>query len=147
MSNELSFQDLRRLEVINGSDGKRMGHIIDLIFTSDGGKVKGIVLPYGKKNIFAKSQDLFLPWSCVQKIGEDIILVEIEDLCSGAPVCKPAPQKPDRLPPSRNCDDPPKERNRDGGGDCGGNGNCDGICEKCMLFDCSRRWENFAATS
>ncbi len=136
------------MEVINGSDGKRMGHIIDLIFSADSGKVKGIVLPYGKKNIFAKSQDLFLPWSCVQKIGEDIILVEIEDLSTGAPVCKPkAPQKPDCLPPSHNCGEMQKDRSGNGGGDSGGNGNCDGICEKCMLFDCSRRWENFAATS
>ena len=145
MSNELSFQDLRRLEVINVGDGKRMGHIIDLIFTSDGGKVKGVILPFGKKNFFAKSQDLFIPWTCVQKIGEDIILVEIEDLCSGAPLCKPKPPKPDRIPPPHDRGETEAERPRCGDRD--DNGKCDGICEKCMLFDCSRRWESFAAST
>ena len=127
------------MEVINGSDGKRLGHIIDLIFDTVGGIVRGIVLPLGKKNFFSKSQDLFVPWSCVQKIGEDVILVEIDDINSGAPVCRPKqPPKPDKKP-------------HDTDGDCAIGGQdvnkCDGICEKCMLFDCSRRWETFAAST
>ena len=137
------------MEVINGSDGKRLGHIIDLIFVTDGGRVKGIVLPYGKKNFFAKSQDLFVPWSCVQKIGEDVILVEIDDLCSGTPVCKPKrPPRLEKLPP---LDTGENDRNHDridrAHGDQDGGNKCDGICEKCMLFDCSRRWESFAAST
>ena len=120
----MTFCELRRREVINGSDGRRLGHIIDIVFSQESGKIRGIILPYGRRGLFGKSQDLFVPWKCVQKIGEDVILVEINDLPNGAPTCVP-PQKPDRLPP------PHKEHD----------GECDGKCEKCMLFDCSRRWE------
>ncbi len=124
MENDLTYTELRRREVINGSDGRRMGHIVDLVFSATDGKVRGIILPYGKKGFFCKTQDLFIPWQCVQKIGEDVIIVEIADSPAGLP---PSPQcKPDCLPP------PKKKKDRD----------CDGKCEKCMLFDCSGRWEN-----
>lgn len=129
MDTELSYCELRRREVINGSDGKRMGHIIDMIFSVESGKIKGIILPYGKRGVFQKSQDLFVPWQCVQKIGEDVILVEICDLGSGMPTCAPS-TKPERLP------EPPKKGKK--GADC------DGKCEKCMLFDCAGRWETSA---
>lgn len=122
----MTYCELKRREVINGSDGRRMGHIIDLVFTVEGGKIKGIILPYGKRGMFGKTQDLFVPWQCVQKIGEDVILVEIHDMPGCAPTCTPA-RKSDCLPP-------PKKK---GGGP---NKDCDGQCEKCMLFDCSERW-------
>ncbi len=126
METELSYCDLRRKEVINGCDGRRLGHIIDIVFTAETGKIRGIILPYSKKGFFQKSQDLFVPWACVQKIGEDVILVDIIDLSSGTPTCAPAP-KPEQLPP-------PKKPS-------GGKNDCDGKCEKCMLFDCEKRWE------
>ncbi len=131
MEAEITFCDIRRREVINGSDGRRLGHVTDIVFGIESGKVSGVILPYGKRGMFGKSQDLFVPWSCVQKIGEDVILVEIIDLTTGAPKCVPASSskclpEPPSPPPA------PKKRNeRD----------CDGKCEKCMLFDCSHRWE------
>ena len=130
MDNEMSYCELRRREVINGSDGRRMGHIIGIVFSTGSGKVKGIILPYGKRGVFGKSQDLFVPWQCVQKIGEDVILVEINDLSSGSPKCVPA-GKPELLPSSP---PPPPPRGAP-------KSDCDGKCEKCMLFDCSRRWD------
>ncbi len=129
----MSYCELKRREVINGSDGRRMGHIVDLVFSVCDGQIKGIILPYGKRGVFGKSQDLFVPWQCVQKIGEDVILVEIRDLPSGSPTCVPSPRgdrTPDRPPPP-----PPPPRGK------GGNKSCDGKCEKCMLFDCTHRWE------
>lgn len=132
MENEMTYCELKRREVINGSDGKRMGHIIDLVFSVESGKIKGIILPYGKRGVFGKSQDLFVPWNCIQKIGEDVIIVEICDL-PGGPVCRPdRPERPDRPPDNGHLPPPPpKHKDR----------NCDGKCEKCMLFDCSRRWD------
>lgn len=129
----MSYCELRRKEVINGSDGRRMGHIVDIIFSAESGKIKGIILPYGKRGVFGKNQDLFVPWQCVQKIGEDVILVEIRDLPGCAPTCVPAP-KSDCLPP------PKKKPVGPGVGPGGGGKGCDGQCEKCMLFDCAERW-------
>lgn len=123
MDTDITYSELRRREVINGSDGRRLGHIVDFVFSVTDGKVRGIILPYGKKGLFCKSQDLFIPWQCVQKIGEDVIIVEIVESSKVIP-----------MPPK--CDDdnlpaPKKKNDRD----------CDGRCEKCMLFDCSGRWE------
>ncbi len=131
----MTYCELKRREVINGSDGRRMGHIIDLVFSADSGKIKGIILPYGKRGVFSKSQDLFVPWQCVQKIGEDVILVEIRDLPSGAPTCVPSCKTETIQPPP-----PPPPQKKNGGR------SCDGKCEKCMLFDCANRW-NYAAES
>lgn len=120
----MTYCELRRREVINGSDGRRLGHIVDIVFATDGGKIKGIILPYGKRGVFGKSQDLFVPWACVQKIGEDVILVEIHDLGTGAPTCVPTAKPEYEQSKQKKC-----------------NGkNCDGQCEKCMLFDCAERW-------
>ncbi len=127
METDISYCELRRREVINGSDGRRLGHIADIVFGAESGKINGVILPYGKRGVFGKSQDLFVPWSCVQKIGEDVILVEILDLSSGAPTCVPR-DEPKSLPSP-----PPSKKRKDS--------DCDGKCEKCMLFDCSRRWE------
>lgn len=132
MENEMTYCELKRREVINGSDGRRMGHIIDMIFSVESGKIKGIILPYGRRGVFSKTQDLFVPWQCVQKIGEDVILVDIRDLPGCSPTCFPA----------QNCDkalDSPQKRKSDG---CK---SCDGKCEKCMLFDCANRWTITAA--
>lgn len=133
METELSYCELRRREVINGSDGSRLGHIIDLIFSVESGKIRGVILPYGKRGIFQKSQDLFIPWTCIQKIGEDVILVEINDLPSCSPTCAPA-KRPERLP----AEPPPHKKHKD-------KDDCDGKCEKCMLFDCARRWDTVGA--
>ncbi|MBD5132159.1 MAG: YlmC/YmxH family sporulation protein [Clostridiales bacterium] len=134
----MTYCELKRREVINGSDGRRMGHIVDLVFSPNDGKVKGIILPYGKRGVFGKSQDLFVPWQCIQKIGEDVILVEIHDLPCGTPTCTPRRERIERIdrsaPPPPSPPNPHKKPDRA----------CDGKCEKCMLFDCADRWEGAA---
>ena len=121
---DISFSELRCKEVVNASDGRRLGRIVDLVFSGETGKIKGIVTPASKRSVFSKSQELFIPWRCVEKLGEDVIIVNVnaEGLCehSEKPQCKPpCPPKPA----------PPKPA-------------CDGRCEKCMLFDCERRWKS-----
>ena len=76
---ELSFCELRAKEVVNVCDGKRLGNIIDLTFSSRTGEVTGIVVPYGKGlfSILKNNQDIFIPFSRIIKIGKDVILVEL----------------------------------------------------------------------
>ncbi len=76
---ELSFCELRAKEVVNICDGKRLGNIIDLTFSSRTGEVSGIVVPYGKGlfSILKNNQDIFIPFSRIVKIGKDVILVEL----------------------------------------------------------------------
>ena len=74
---DISYNDLRNKEIINLTDGSKMGHIVDVIFNSDSGKVIGIVAP-GEKKIFKKSGELFIPLEKVRRIGDDVILIRFD---------------------------------------------------------------------
>lgn len=76
---ETTFCELRGKEVINICDGKRLGRIIDIVFETNYGKILGFVVPcYNKSwNIFKTSEDIFIPFCNVRKIGDDVILVDI----------------------------------------------------------------------
>src|SRR5574344_983728 len=76
---ETSFCELKGKEVINVTDGKRLGRIIDLVFDTACGKILGFVVPsYNKSwNIFKSNDDIFIPYYSVCKIGDDAILVKI----------------------------------------------------------------------
>lgn len=73
-----SFAELRSKEVVNSLDGKRLGRIIDLVFSSFDGLIMGLVLPHSRKNIiFRNSEPIFIPWEFVERVGEDIIMVRL----------------------------------------------------------------------
>ena len=76
---ETSFCELKSKEVINVVDGKRLGHIIDIVFETQCGKILGLVVPGSKSgwNIFRSVDDVFIPYSNICKIGYDCILVEL----------------------------------------------------------------------
>lgn len=76
---ELSFCELRAKEVVNICDGKKMGNIIDLIFDSSCARITGLVVPGEKSflSFFKSSNDIFIPYNRIRKIGTDIILVEL----------------------------------------------------------------------
>lgn len=60
------------------SDGKKFGHIIDLSL-SLAGQVLGILLP-ADKCVFKTIGDakcIFVPWRQVCRIGDDVILVDL----------------------------------------------------------------------
>lgn len=76
---ETSFCELKAKEVINVVDGKQLGHIIDLVFDTQYGKILGLVVPGEKSgwNIFKSVEDIFIPYNNICKIGYDCILVEL----------------------------------------------------------------------
>ena len=76
---ETSFCELKGKEVINIVDGKKLGRIIDIVFDTHCGRMLGIVVPsYNKSwNIFKASDDIFIPFNCICKFGDDAILVRI----------------------------------------------------------------------
>ena len=130
---EISFSELRCKEVVNASDGRRLGKITDIIFSGETGRIKGIVTPYVKRGVFGKGQEVFIPWRCVKKLGEDVIIVEIGGVENNSASCSERREPPIEPPPPP---PPPfKAQNT-------GMPSCDGRCEKCMLFDCEQRWKN-----
>lgn len=74
-----TISDFRDKEVINICDGRRLGYVIDIEFDVISGKILSIVVPGAKNGFFCfgRSEDLFIPWCKIQKIGDDTILVDI----------------------------------------------------------------------
>lgn len=73
------FSELREKEVINVSDGACLGHVIDAEFDRCDGRLVSLVVP-GRARCFGlvrASEDFFIPYCGIKKIGEDVILVEI----------------------------------------------------------------------
>lgn len=72
--------DFRQKEVINIRDGRRLGTIIDMEFNLHEGRITAIVVPGGSKwwGFLKGDDDLIIPWERIKKIGDDVILVDIE---------------------------------------------------------------------
>jgi len=135
MISELTFCELRAKEVVNCADGKKLGKITDIVFTVNGG-LKGIVAPQSKKLFSFGCQEIFIPFCNIKKIGEDVIIVELPSQFSN----KNCIDFDDEHKKKRDCDQPcdthySKKSNENRCED-----DCDNRCEKCMLFDCKKRW-------
>lgn len=76
--------DLRCKEVINVTDGLRLGFVSDVEILLPEGKVLALVVPGPCRffGLFGRKDDFVIPWNCIRRIGSDIILVEMEpDKC------------------------------------------------------------------
>jgi len=73
--------DLRQKEVINISDGRRLGFLSDVEIDLENGRIDAIVVPGGGRlfGIIGKDSEFIIPWERVKKIGEDIILVDMDE--------------------------------------------------------------------
>ncbi|MGN1227109.1 MAG: YlmC/YmxH family sporulation protein [Christensenellales bacterium] len=76
---ETSFCELRSKCVINVLDGKNLGHISDIVLEICSGRILGLIVPVSKgfMTLFKGGEDLFIPYHNVCKIGQDVILVEL----------------------------------------------------------------------
>lgn len=81
---EYNFSDLKKKKVINVADGKDLGKITDFILTYPEGKIRSIIVP-GKKTSFFMSTELIINFACIERIGDDAILVH---LCSKKDECR-----------------------------------------------------------
>lgn len=92
---QYSFSEMSRKTVINVADGRELGHVCDIAFNNCGG-VLGFIVP-GKKSFFksiTSSDNIFIPWNRIIKIGSDVILTE---LCNAK--ASSLGIAPDRQPP------------------------------------------------
>lgn len=76
---ETTFTELRNKEVINVLTGRLLGNICDMVFDLRRNSILGVVVPGSKSifNFFKSCQEIFIPYSSICKIGEDVILVEV----------------------------------------------------------------------
>ena len=73
--------DLKQKEVINISDGKRLGFVSDVEIDLESGRVDAIVIPSGGRllGFIGRDNEFIIPWEKIKKIGEDIILVDLDE--------------------------------------------------------------------
>ena len=76
---EISYSELREREVINIADGRSLGRVCDLVMNYPDGIVFGIVVPGRKGFRWFKPccNDVFIDFEQIQKIGSDVILVDL----------------------------------------------------------------------
>jgi YlmC/YmxH family sporulation protein len=72
--------DFRTKEVINVRDGRRLGNIIDMEFDLYEGRITAIVVPGASRffGLLREEDDIVIPWTQIKKIGDDVILVDVE---------------------------------------------------------------------
>ncbi len=71
--------DFKHKEVINITDGRRLGLVQDVCADLGTGKITSIIVPGNNKfiNLFTQNNDIEIPWQNIKCIGDDLILVEI----------------------------------------------------------------------
>lgn len=123
---KLTFNELKKRDVINVVDGQCLGRVVDLTLQFPKGNLVGISVPARRKrgflSLFDKST-LYIDEQNVLKIGSDVILVNVNcgNACApsvninGKPDIKPPPCPPKQVcPPKPNCPPfcpPPKSQN------------------------------------
>jgi len=76
--------DLQKKEVINITDGKRLGFLYDIEIDLEKGVIGSIIVPGKTKlfsffGIFGKGEEYIISYDDIKKIGDDIILVEYKE--------------------------------------------------------------------
>ncbi|MPQ42468.1 YlmC/YmxH family sporulation protein [Clostridium tarantellae] len=73
-----SLNNLRSMEVINVLDGKRLGFINDVKIDCDENRIISLLIPGEKSSWFSKGDAIEVQWENVEKVGLDVILVNLE---------------------------------------------------------------------
>jgi len=72
-----SILDLKHKEVVCVRDGSLLGPVSDIEFDTETAKILSLVV-YGRPRFFGlmgRDDDLVIPWSDIEVIGEDTVLV------------------------------------------------------------------------
>lgn len=79
----MRLNSLAGKEIINLYDGARLGMVGDseLLIDIDSGRVDSIIVPANGAlmSFFYKQKDLVIPWRAVKKVGNEVIIVELEE--------------------------------------------------------------------
>ena len=77
----MRISELKRMEVINICDGKRLGFVGDVKFDKCSGEIECLIVP-GPGCIcgfLGREKEFVIPYCDVCQIGDDIILVKLQE--------------------------------------------------------------------
>ena len=85
MQQENCVRSLLHLEVVNLCDGKKLGYITDVAVDVTNGQLAAleVLLDDGKCFSLGKAEKMMLPFSRVERLGEDVVLCSLppQDPC------------------------------------------------------------------
>ena len=72
----MRLSDLQSKDIVNVQDGKKIGNIVD-IKINEQGDMEGLVVEQTKFliSMFSSRNEIEIKWNQIEKIGEDVILV------------------------------------------------------------------------
>lgn len=81
---KLLLSELGGKEIVNLNNGERLGIIADsdIIVDEKTGKIISLIIPERKfqLKLFGGNQDMEIPWDSIRKIGQDMIIIEVEEI-------------------------------------------------------------------
>ena len=85
------FTDLHCKEVICVCDGRRLGFVTDALVELPEGRIAAIVVPGPCRffGLWGRRDDFVIPWSCIKRMGPDIVLVDMKPDECRVPRSKP----------------------------------------------------------
>ena len=72
----MRLSEMQHKDIID-LNGNKIGNIIDIKINSESGKIESLILERKKfSSIFNSNDEIEIYWTQINKIGEDVILVE-----------------------------------------------------------------------
>ena len=76
----ISSKTMENMQVVNVCDGKILGYINNTEIEICTGKIIAIIVLLKSKFLcFGKNDEIFIPWDKIERVGNDIILVNLGD--------------------------------------------------------------------
>jgi len=79
----MRFSMIGGKEIVNLNDGSRLGVIAesDLLINIKTGKIMALLIPDGRNffSFFSSNSYFEIPWGAIKKIGNDMIILELEE--------------------------------------------------------------------
>ncbi|PLR84130.1 YlmC/YmxH family sporulation protein [Bacillus canaveralius] len=77
----IKISEFQIKDVVNITDGKRLGNIGDIEINLETGKIEAVIVSGAGKvlGLFGRDEDIVIAWKNMLKIGEDVILVRYKD--------------------------------------------------------------------
>lgn len=77
-----TFCKLKEKVVINICNGKQLGYVNDVEIDTQNGRILRLIMNRSDSvfSLFGSKSTLYIPWHCIDRIGDDAILVRINEL-------------------------------------------------------------------